>query len=160
MRKVDKIKNIQKVNLLTEERQNNMRSLTELFGYTARKEAKAKQLALETAYSEIDKVNLIHYLVYQPGNKDSFTEKVKGVAYHLNELKNSLPTVAKYLPYMFNIEDLKIGGIINKLANGEPIESVCPAVWFPILNGGNRMIDTKENAGNKLKEILKNKLHL
>jgi hypothetical protein len=158
MRKVDKINNMRKVNVLTEERQNDIRSITEIFGYTARKEAKSKQTDLETSFKEIDNINIVSYLIYQPGNKDSFKEKVKGMVYHLNELKEKLPTIVKIIPSMFNTEELNIAGINNKSITSETIASICPAGWFQILNGGNGMVDSKENIDNKLKIVIKNKL--
>lgn len=124
MRKSDKLKNIKKVNMLTEQRQNSNRSIVsedwkDMFKSKKTIEGNKQQEIINAAIEEVKNYNFMRF-VFQPGVSQTTKEIQPIVSKRLLANASELPNLSKVMPELFNADNglssiiVNIGGTNSK----------------------------------------------
>lgn len=168
MRKLDKKKNMLRVNLLTEERQNNERVVTELLGLSKQeKMAKKKSLelkqSLEKSYTEIDNFIFKTVVTEEPKNK-SYEDMIKIIDELLKQAASVLPVTANLVPDLFDGSKTKVG-VIYQYTNEDHLQPcIMPSTWLFALKDdhslpGKIIMDSNEDCIKKFKQLIEKKVN-
>jgi len=159
MRRFDKINNIKKVNILTEDRQNNDRVITELLGLSKQEKMnKKKQAELEQAYREIDNFDFSNVFINIPESK-SYQDMIKLTDENLKKITNDLPTVASLVPELFDVNLTKIGMIYKYSPDDNLNPGIIPSTWLHALKdehstSDKTIMDSNKDCITKFKKLI------
>lgn len=168
MRKLDKLNHIRKVNLLTEDRQNNERVVTELLGLSkqermAKKQSLELKQSLEEAYSEIDNFLFKSVIAPMPNSK-SYQDMINIIDGLLKQAATMLPTVAKLVPDLFDGNKTKVGTIHQYTPEGNLEPGIMPSTWlFALKDEGSSsdkiIMDNNDDSIVKFKQLIEKKIN-